>query len=174
MSTFSSGGEGRNIYIFRPFRRLRCASGGGGTYFVFWNLHLWFQYRVGELVSRLRVPIVVRNEQGVRANRAHDEGRNGHFAAPRTHGYPVAILYAKPGSCLLVDFHPGIRCLLFQERRTSCLVAGEIVIDDAPRCEYQRVFFIRFLGRRNVRDRMEARLAIGKTETLLVEARRSG
>ena len=72
-----------------------------------------------------------------------------------------------------MDFYPRIGGLLFEERHSPRLIAREVVIDDPPGRQYQRIFVIWFLSRREVSNGMEAGLAIREAKTLLVETRRA-
>ena len=115
--------------------------------------------------------IVIREEQRIRANRAYHQCGDGHLAPPRTHRDPVAIAYTEPGRCLLVDFYPGIRCLLFEKWHPPCLVPREVVIDYSSGREHEGVLVIRLLSRRDVGYRMKAGLAIREAKSFLVQAR---
>src|SRR6266487_3986634 len=119
------------------------------------------------------MPIVIRNKQCIRANRAYNQRGNRHLASPRAYCHPVAFPDTQPCSSLLMDFHPGIGCSLIQKWSTPCLVAREIVIDDAASRQNQRILIVWLLSRWNVGDWMKTCLAIREAETLLVETRRA-
>src|SRR6266568_6526835 len=173
MAAFPGGGKCRCAFLFCPFWRLCCTRSSAGTYFILWNLEHWLQYRVSKLVDRLPMSVMIGNEQGIRAYRAHDQRGNRHFAPPCTNCYPVAIADTQPGRHLLVDFHPGVGCHLFQKWRAPRLVAREVVVDDTPGRQYQWILFIWLFCRWDVFNRVETCLAIGEAKTLLVETRRT-
>src|SRR5437879_9809134 len=119
------------------------------------------------------MPIVVRTEQGIRANRGYNQGRNRHLAPPRAHRHPIPISDAQFLRHLLMHLYPWIRCLLFQERCAPRLIARQVMVDDAPGGKYERIFIIRLLCWWNIRDGMHARLTIGETETFLIKTGRA-
>src|SRR5437870_1568466 len=91
MAAFPGGSKCPGIFIFCPFGCLCRPISSASAYLILWNLEHWLQYRVGKLVYCLPMPVVIGNEQGIRAYRAHDQRGSRHFASPCTNCYPVAI-----------------------------------------------------------------------------------
>src|SRR5262249_10751271 len=69
---------------------------------------------------------------------------------------------------------PWVGRLFAQEWNPPCLIAGEVVVDDAAGRQDERVVVVGLLGGRDVNDRMETGFAVGKAEALLVKPRRAG
>src|SRR5579875_3005811 len=174
MTTLAGSAQFLQVDILRPLWQGASFDGGSSTHLVLWYFKHWLQHRIGQLIGRLRMAIVVRDEECVGSDGAYHQCGGGHFAPARAYRHPVAILNTQPLRRLLMYLHPGVRGHLFQERHAPRLVARQVMIDDAPRSQHQWVLLIRFFGGRNIGDGMEACLAIGETEALFVKARRAG
>src|SRR6185312_13882835 len=99
---------------------------------VLWNLDGRIGHGIGELVHRLAVAVVERNEERIGPDRWHNQRLQFHRAAWRPHAHALAIRDAQPLRRLRVDLDPWLRRLRVEEAEPSRLRAAEIVVDDPP------------------------------------------
>jgi hypothetical protein len=100
---------------------------------------------------------MIRDKERIRANRTYNQSGCRHLATPCTHRDPIAVANAQARRRPFVHLNTGIGSLLFEERRASCLVARQIMVDDASSGKYQWILLIRLLSRRDVKDGLQTR-----------------
>src|SRR5579875_404088 len=145
-ATLTRGGQQIWVYLVGPVGWLRSGRDGDGADLVLRYLHHWLKHRIGQDVRRLGVAVVIWDEDGIRADRADDQRGNRHLATPCARRHPVAIGDAQPCGGLLVYLNPGIRRLFEQERRATCLISRQVMVDHTPCRQHQWVLFVRLLG----------------------------
>ena len=133
-----------------------------------------FDRGIGELVDRLAMAVVERDEQRVWTNGRHDERLQLHRRPWRTHAHALVVVDAKPGRRLGVDLDPRLGRLAVEEPEAAGLVAAQVVVDDPTGGQTERKVATRLLGRRGMFDGKHARPPIRMAEALRVQARCPG
>src|SRR5262249_40860085 len=83
--------EHLRVEVLGPLRWPLCFHGGCGADLILRDLVHRLQYRICQDVGRLRAAVVIRDEERVGPDRAHDEGRSGHLTAARTYRHPISF-----------------------------------------------------------------------------------
>src|SRR3989442_16033300 len=103
-----------------------------GASFEFRNLRNRIERRVSQLILRQLHAPMIRYEDRVGANRADDQHRKDSFAAARDDAHALAIINLQFHRSFRMNFDVRFGALLNQKTNAPSLIAGKILIDDAP------------------------------------------
>src|SRR5436190_11833734 len=143
------------------------------TRLVLRNLRNWIHGRIRQLVHCQLFAPVIRDEDRVWSNCPHHQHRKNSITTTRDHSYTFAIIYLQLHRRFGMNFDIGFRALLDQESYATCLVAGEILIDNASARENQWKLFVGYFIGWVVFNRVKLRFAVGMVEAIFKQSRRA-
>src|SRR2546421_7002508 len=135
------------------------------------NLGDWIERRVCQLIDGQVLAPMIRNEDRVLANCFDYQSWKDPIAAPGDYAHALAIVHLELHRCLWMNLDVWFGTLLNEKSYAPCLIAGQVLIDNATAGQNQRELFVRRFLRRLVLDCVKLRLAIGMIETVFEQAR---
>src|SRR5215216_3712591 len=90
------------------------------------NLRHRIERGICELINRQLFTPVVRNENRVRTDRAHNQHRKNSFTAARDNAYTLAVVNLESQRSFRMNFYVWLGTLLDEKPDPSGLIAGKI------------------------------------------------
>ncbi len=108
---------------------------------------------------------MIRNENGVRANRLDDLRPQRAVAAPRFDGHPIALGNAAPRGQQRMNFDAWLRIMIHERTDPPRLLTGKKLTYDPAGREDDRIVGIDLFGRGREARHVEPRLAVGEIKS---------
>src|SRR5262249_21763251 len=140
--------------------------------FEFRNLAARVKSPVGETIGAPRTRPVIRNEDGIRADRLDDQSTNGEIVAARSHRYPISVFDPTFFSEPRMQFRAWLWILVNQRSDAPRLRARQILAHHSTRCQVERVLLVDRITTRPPFRLVEVCLAVVRVELLVREKKR--